>query len=156
MRLPFFVVLLRVIAELHTMRCYLDALVDLQQHDPHQPRADQHTSRPDWELTHLRQGVILRSEGRRLSLFSLVPSFSATALCYSAKVAVITAKYNASSADSFPIQDGSLVCSPHGQANGCQSGRPRPDATCANVEVWKQRALSFDPKAELGNSISRS
>jgi hypothetical protein len=55
MRLPFFVVLLRVIAELHTMRCYLDALVDLQQHDPHQPRADQHTSRPDWELTHLRQ-----------------------------------------------------------------------------------------------------
>lgn len=55
------------------MRCYLDALVDLLQHDLYQPRADQETRRPDWDLPHLRQGMILRPEGRLLSPFSFRP-----------------------------------------------------------------------------------
>jgi len=38
----------------------------------------QETSLPDWDLTHLRQGMILRQRGRLLALFALVSSFSAS------------------------------------------------------------------------------
>ena len=55
MRLPFFVMLLRVIAELHTMRCYLDALVDLS------TRSSPAASRP----AHIASGLGVNSSETR-------------------------------------------------------------------------------------------